>query len=152
MSTGLVYSLHRQRAGRHSMRELIVNLGRLDMEPRQILSRYFPGFRESKDAIDKWWALEMALLAQGSAFEYYNADETEMRLAELLEITFVPKGLPVRGCLGCWLAGEGSSSGGGVTNQRIVRKKKPNSKRERKRPSLCESSLSLSAIRIGRRF
>lgn len=89
-STALVYALHRQRQGRLSLRQMIGDLGRSDIDQRKMLARHFPEFKTSPDAVDKWWALEMAALAEGSAFESLNAERTESRIASLLEITFTP--------------------------------------------------------------
>jgi hypothetical protein len=88
-STGLVHALQRQRQGRLCLRQLIGNLGREELAARAQLAKYFPELNASADAIAKWWALEMAALAEGSAFERLSAKQTETRLAEILTITFI---------------------------------------------------------------
>jgi len=87
-STGLVYALHRQRQGRLAMRTMVGNLGRLDIDQREIVGRHYPNLAKSRDSIDKWWTLEMAALAEGSAFEMLDAQQTETRLKETLDIHY----------------------------------------------------------------
>lgn len=93
-ATGLVYALHRQRQGRLCLRQMIGELGRNELDQRKRLAKHFPELNTTRDAIEKWWTLEMASLAEGSAFESLSAEQTEARLANTLEITFTSSGQP----------------------------------------------------------
>ena len=90
-ATALVYALRRQREGRLSLRQMIEGLGVNDLPPRRSLTQYFPYFDGQSDTLDKFWALEMAALAEGSAFESLGCQRTEALLLRALQIRF-PRG------------------------------------------------------------
>lgn len=88
----LVGALCGQKNGGESMRGLLHDLG-LDPEcdATVLIRKHFPSVRETTQGIDKWWALELATLAQQQSFEYYTPEKTEEMLRRALSVSFKEK-------------------------------------------------------------
>jgi hypothetical protein len=53
---------------------------------RDLLTQYFPNLGASKSALEKWWSLQMAAMAQPNALETLGAKETEEELEKALTL------------------------------------------------------------------
>lgn len=84
-ASALVEALLDQPEGDESLRGLLGDLGSgADRATEALLRQHFPGFRETEQGLEKWWALEMASLAQRHSFEFLDREETERLLDEAL--------------------------------------------------------------------
>jgi len=57
-------------------------------EPAALLRQYFPAFREMEQGLERWWALQVASLAQRQTFEFMGAEETDRWLEEAITVRF----------------------------------------------------------------
>lgn len=63
----------------------------LDNKPdRDLLKEFFPTLGASKNSLEKWWSLQMALLATPSALESMTIAQTEQKLDEALVLRYEP--------------------------------------------------------------
>lgn len=77
--------LHRE-GGPAQLRELIAESALSDGTPREIISAHFHELGVDSTMLNKWWALELAALAQAPATEMLTPMETEKQLEEALTI------------------------------------------------------------------
>lgn len=85
----LVGALCDQKNGGESVRGMLKDLAmRPDYEPRSLVRKHFPGFRETGQGLDKWWALQLATLSQQQSFEYYSAKDTDTYLEQAIQVFF----------------------------------------------------------------
>lgn len=88
-SSALVAALLDQPDGHLALRGL---LGDLAAKPASnyasLLKQHFPGFRDMESGIEKWWALEVASLAQQQSFEFFSPGRTERALDQALTVAF----------------------------------------------------------------
>lgn len=83
--------LEQEPEGDASMRSLLHDLGMLENPQLNVLLRqYFPEFREMDQGIEKWWALQLAMLGQQQRTEYLSRAETERLLDEALVFRILP--------------------------------------------------------------
>ncbi|MEM7700084.1 MAG: hypothetical protein AAF236_16945, partial [Verrucomicrobiota bacterium] len=70
-----------------------------DAEMLAHLRQHFPSFRELDSGLEKWWALQVATLAEQQSFEYLSWEETDSRITEALVIEFdgTEKAIPGEG-------------------------------------------------------
>jgi len=97
-ASAMIEALLDQPEGGTGMRSLLGDLGRPGGVPLPVLLRqHFPAVREIEEGLDKWWALEVASLAQQQDFEFLGREETERIITEALTLRFegVPESAPV---------------------------------------------------------
>ncbi|NNE90158.1 MAG: hypothetical protein HKN23_00780 [Verrucomicrobiales bacterium] len=122
-SSALVRSLLEQPEGPESFLNLIRNLTEHqqnpapDRDPDAILKTYFPELRGSREAVGKWWALQIAAMAEKTAFEFYTVEETQQAIDESLLVRFggPPPEEKKRGILMKWLNAAGKQENSGAT-------------------------------------
>ncbi len=91
-SAALVETLLDQPGGHLTLRKVLGDLAVRDNPNLDALLRqHFPNFREMESGVEKWWALQLATLAQQQSFEYFSPEETEARLDRALQISFEEK-------------------------------------------------------------
>ena len=83
-SAGLLQTLLDQPGGSNRLRAMISELATHTGPLREILIRHFPGMRTSRNSLEKWWALQMAMLSEPGVFDLMSPEETELALAEAL--------------------------------------------------------------------
>jgi len=142
-ASALVHALHQQQVGRFGLRDLTNGLSDEADEQdnqRRLLSRHFPDLQGSSDAIDKWWTLEIANLADGSVFETLSAAETERLLKKILVIEYQPIA-----------STEAESSSRGLFGMRLLRrstaKREDNEPAESKAEGIPTIQLPISELR-----
>lgn len=92
-AAAFVETLLDQPDGDASMRSMLQDLGlRENPQMFALLRQYFPEFREMDQGIEKWWALQLAILGQQQRMEYLSRAETEQILDEALVIRIIPPG------------------------------------------------------------
>ena len=62
-----------------------------------VLARHFPGLNVSAGSMQKWWALQIAVLASPGVDEMLDLQKTEKALAEALVFRFTPEPAPQPG-------------------------------------------------------
>ncbi len=88
-ASALVEALLDQPEGDESMRGFLGELAAAPDRPIEVVLRqHFPEFREMERGLEKWWALELASLAQRHSFEFLDRNETERMLDEALTLDF----------------------------------------------------------------
>lgn len=83
----LIMGLLNQDDGAERMRALLAEALIQEGSPKEIIATYFHELNLNKTNFSKWWALELASLAQPSAMDMLTPIETEKRLAEALLFT-----------------------------------------------------------------
>ena len=86
----LVLALLGQPEGPARFRVFLGEMPVRDETLQRQLIRSFPGLALSKHSLEKWWSLEMAQMAQPTAFEPFDAAETDRRLAAALVVRVAP--------------------------------------------------------------
>lgn len=64
-----------------------------------LLRQNFPSLRESSDALEKWWSLQIAQMGQMQAMEFLSVEQTETLLEEALAIRLTPAAPRAKGGL-----------------------------------------------------
>ena len=91
----LTGALCEQRGGGESMRGLLGDLAKKrGVSTETLIRKHFPALRETDQGIEKWWALQLASLAQQQGFEYFTPQETEGHLSDALEVIFEARDTP----------------------------------------------------------
>jgi hypothetical protein len=91
-SSALVEALLDQPEGDESLRAFLGEIGTTGGRGTEVLLRqHFPEFREMEQGMEKWWALELASLAQRHSFEFLDPQETERLLDGALTLRFDPE-------------------------------------------------------------
>jgi len=86
-SSALVDALLDQPGGHLALRSVLADLASGDPPSfGSLLMQHFPGFREMESGIEKWWALQIAILAEKQSFEFFTLEETERALDEALRV------------------------------------------------------------------
>jgi hypothetical protein len=116
----LVIALLEQPQGPSRLRAFLGEIP-VHSEPPQVqLVRSFPGLALSNHSLEKWWSLQLAQMAQPTAFEPFDAAETERRLAAALMVHLQPEPERPAGTstLGRWLKGliPGGKPAGGAAS------------------------------------
>lgn len=87
----LIMSLLQQKSGVDRLRGLLTEALTQEGKLRDVLAEHFH-FRETEgNSLSKWWALQLAAMAQPHAMETLTPLESEQQLAELLLVTAVDK-------------------------------------------------------------
>lgn len=88
-SAVLVGALCDQKDGGESIRGMLQDIAvEPEYDPKSLIRKHFPGFRETGEGIDKWWSLQLATMAQQQSFEYFSPEHTEEMLVEALKVEF----------------------------------------------------------------
>jgi len=85
---GLVLALLSQRDGPEKLRKYISSLAIHKGSSIDLLGKVFPGTAESKNSMEKWWALKLAELAQPTVTDVLSPLKTEAELDNCLKIVF----------------------------------------------------------------
>ena len=85
---GFILALLSQQEGPDKLRRYIGELAVHGGSSRDLLGKVFPGTFESKNSIEKWWALKLAELAQPTVTDVLPPLETESELDKCLTIVF----------------------------------------------------------------
>ena len=85
---GLVLALLSQQDGPEKLRKYISSLAIHKGSSIDLLGKVFPGTAESKNSMEKWWALKLAELAQPTVTDVLSPLKTEAELDDCLKIVF----------------------------------------------------------------
>jgi hypothetical protein len=83
---GLVLMLIEQPQGAVRFRQFLASIPVSTESFHVQLVRRFPGLALSRNSLEKWWAIQLASLAQPGVLECFGAAETERRLADALMV------------------------------------------------------------------
>lgn len=86
---GLVLTLLQHDAGPARMRNFIDALASEPQDQEALLRKYFPGVSDSSNSLEKWWALQTALLAKPTSLDIFSIPETEEKLKRALVVAFM---------------------------------------------------------------
>ncbi len=86
---GLVQSLLEQPNGRANLARLVRRWPETGGEPMAALKKDFPALGEGGASLQKWWTLNLARLAAADRFHGFSLEETDKKLAALLEIELI---------------------------------------------------------------
>jgi hypothetical protein len=81
----LVLALLEQPDGRSAFRGFLGEVAVFDGDPAILLRKHFPGLNLSKKSLAKWWALQMANMAEAPLTEVLSVPETDKALANALQ-------------------------------------------------------------------
>ena len=85
---GLILALLSQQDGPDKLRKYISSLAVHKGPSIDLLEKVFPGTAESKNSMEKWWALKLAELAQPTVTDVLSPLKTEAELNACLKIVF----------------------------------------------------------------
>lgn len=85
---GLILALLSQQKGPDKLRKYISGLAVHKGSSNDLLEKVFPGTAESKNSMEKWWALKLAELAQPTVTDVLSPLKTETELDNCLKIVF----------------------------------------------------------------
>ncbi|MDP6207358.1 MAG: hypothetical protein QGG01_03575, partial [Roseibacillus sp.] len=83
-SGALVMSLLEQNGGRKSMRTMLRELSTFEGDEMALLMKHFPGMNLGPESFSKWWALQLAQMAEKPFPHVLTIEETEKELQALL--------------------------------------------------------------------
>ena len=87
-SGALVMSLHEQKGGRKSVRKMLRELSTFEGDEMALLMKHFPGMNLGPESFSKWWALQLAQMAEKPFPHVFTIGETETELQALLVVRF----------------------------------------------------------------
>ena len=87
-SGALVMSLLEQEGGQESMRSMLSELSTFEGDEVALLRKHFPGMNLGPESLSKWWALQLAQMAEKPFPYVLTIVETERQLGELLMVRF----------------------------------------------------------------
>ncbi len=87
-AAAFVRTLLQQDSGTDRMAALMRGIPAFKGTQRELLVTYFPTLGESRHALEKWWALEVASMAERSALDYISSEKTLGRLESALQVRF----------------------------------------------------------------
>jgi len=85
---GLILALLSQQEGPDKLRKYISALAIHNGSSNDLLEKVFPGTAESKNSMEKWWALKLAELARPTVTDVLSPLKTEAELDNCLKIVF----------------------------------------------------------------
>lgn len=94
-SGALVMALLGQGDGRKAFQAMLREVAAFDGEAPLLLRKHFPDLNLSEDSLAKWWALQMANMAEAPLTEVLGVVETERALAVALRLHVVGEDGPV---------------------------------------------------------
>ena len=87
-SGALVMSLLGQDGGQESIRAMLRELSTFEGDEMALLTKHFPGMNLGPESFSKWWALQLAQMAEKPFPHVLNIGETEQELRNLLVVRF----------------------------------------------------------------
>lgn len=91
-SGALVLTLLDQPSGGKRLNRMIEAMADSPRADADLLEWAFPGLRLSRNSIEKWWAVQVAMLAQPTVFELLGPEETDLALERALVLRYpVPR-------------------------------------------------------------
>ena len=87
-SGALVMSLLAQNEGQDSMRAMLRELSTFEGDEMALLTKHFPGMNLGPESFSKWWALQLAQMAEKPFPHVLTIEETEEELQDLLVVRF----------------------------------------------------------------
>lgn len=91
---GLVLALVGRDNGPERMRNLLADLPVFRGSAKALLDKHFPGTGDSKHSLEKWWALELATIAQPTVKDVLDPVDSERALGLCLQVTIPAAALP----------------------------------------------------------
>ncbi|MEZ5300116.1 MAG: hypothetical protein R3F11_05545 [Verrucomicrobiales bacterium] len=77
-----------QTSGPQRLRRFMADLPRDQSSVHALLNKHFPALQTSRESVEKWWALQVATLAQPGALDLLSPLETERQLAAALRFAW----------------------------------------------------------------
>lgn len=87
-SGALVMSLLEQDGGQESMRLMLREMSTFEGDQVALVRKHFPGMNLGPESLSKWWALQLAQMAEKPFPYVLNINETERQLREILKVCF----------------------------------------------------------------
>lgn len=87
-SGALVMALLDQPDGKEGMAGFLSEVATFEGQPMAILMKHFPDMNLGENSLEKWWALQLARMAEAPVTEMMTVAETEAALDEALVIRF----------------------------------------------------------------
>ena len=84
----LVLSLLEQTGGKQSMRAMLAEIATFEGDEMALLMKHFPGMNLGAESFSKWWALQLAKMAETPFAQVLDIRATERQLQELLVVSF----------------------------------------------------------------
>lgn len=84
----LILCLANQPGGKDALIRLLDQAIFAEGTGEEMIARHFPSFGLTSNALNKWWALQLASLASATPTECYTPAETERRLVEALTFMY----------------------------------------------------------------
>lgn len=81
---GLVMALIGQKGGKAAMDAMLADAATFQGEDRALLAKHFPGMNLGPKSLTKWWALQLARMAERPVWETMTIEETERALDKAL--------------------------------------------------------------------
>ncbi len=86
---GLVLTLLDQHNGPERVEALMRDLLVIDGTDFALLKKHFPDLEDSNNSLEKWWALQVATLAEPTVLDVLNVPETEAALQRALLVSVI---------------------------------------------------------------
>ena len=87
-SGALVMALLEQPGGKEGMAKFLGEIATFEGQPMALLMKHFPDMNLGEKSLEKWWALQLARMAEAPVTEMMTIAETEEALEEVLVIQF----------------------------------------------------------------
>ncbi len=87
----LILALVGQDEGSMKMGRMISDLAVFRGSPQALLEKHFPGIAGSNDSLEKWWALELASMAQPTVKDVLDPLKSERALENSLKVRYVER-------------------------------------------------------------
>lgn len=88
-AAGLMTTLLDQRDGIERMKALLRDLLKFDGTDYALLKKHFPDLERSNNSLEKWWALQIASLAEPTMLDILSIGESEAYLQKALMVNLV---------------------------------------------------------------
>jgi hypothetical protein len=85
---GLVLTLLDQPSGPDRLKRFMADLDSGDESISGLLRKHFPALQSSRRSMEKWWALQVAFLAEPNLLEVMTIQKSEAAVQSILQITF----------------------------------------------------------------
>ncbi|MEM7146069.1 MAG: hypothetical protein AAF591_13105 [Verrucomicrobiota bacterium] len=85
-SAAFVKALLEQDSGAQRLVRTMREFPRYEGDVRPLLLEFFPALSKSSSSMEKWWALEVASMAQPTAIDFLSVEETQRQLDEALTV------------------------------------------------------------------
>ncbi|MEM8955828.1 MAG: hypothetical protein AAGD22_16860 [Verrucomicrobiota bacterium] len=85
-AAAFVRALLEQDSGAQRLTRTIREFPRYEGDVRPLLLEFYPGLSSSQSSMEKWWALEVASMAQPTAVDFLSVEETQRQLDRALTV------------------------------------------------------------------